>query len=656
MGRIQRRIAAHAALLSLGLLGPAAAEEPTSADEQHLAAKAPGARAVRPAAQRASPIAPERRAPTTSYRIAARLDEVRHVVHANATITWLNRSSRPTSELWFHGYLNAFTPGSLFLTSESGASRSGPKAGKPGALVVHALRIPALGGGDLWPSAAPHSPGLPNDRTDLRLPLPRPVLPGERLEIEVEFSAELPEIVERTGYHGDYHLVAQWYPKLARLEPDGTWAHFPFHPFAEFYSDFGDYEVELDVPRAHVVGASGQLERLGADGERATYRASLRGAVDFAWVSAPELFARTEQVDGTLVRLLLSTDDPNTPHLTAASETLRYLSRTCAPYPYETLTIVEPPEGAARSAGMEYPSFVTTSAAGIYDQLGMRLAELTTVHEVGHQWFQGLLATDERRFPFLDEGVNSYFEARILDELHGGGGMLDWPGFRVSRAHSTRLHAVATRGRRRALHLPAADYPTFGSLSAHVYARTALTLDTLARAFGRERVDGALGDYCSESAGLHPTPRNLYEALAARIGDAGLGRESALALVERLFEQPVHFDLAVGGIETRARGPRSFSSQVRIDGWTLPLPFEVELRFADGSRMRLPSSAVRAGNLRFEHDAALRRVVLDPEAKLLLDEDLGNNRRNVGAPTERPYLTEATLAGLVQLLLRGLGS
>lgn len=644
------------AALSLMALASVASANPTA--EVPLRPGGEGAAAPAPTSSRsrAPNVVPRRRAPTASYRISARLDEVKHLVEASAEIRWVNRSAKPTRELWFHAYLNAFSPGSLFLTSKSGASRSGPKNGKPGGLAIHTLRIPALGEGNLWSDAADSSPDLPTDRTDLRLPLPRPVQPGESIDIEVHFTAYLPEIVERTGYDGDYHLVAQWYPKLARLEPNGRWEHFPFHPFAEFYSDFGDYEVELDVPATHVVGASGTLEKLASDGSRTRYRARLDGAIDFAWTSFPGFFTKIERVDGTLVQLLSASETAHTPHLEAAKSTLRYLSRSCAPYPYETLTIVEPPDGAERSGGMEYPAFVTTSAPGLYDRLGARLAELTTVHEVGHQWFQGLLATDERRFPFLDEGLNSYFEARILDGSHGSGGMVDWPGFRLSRALSNRLHAVSTRGQRLAIELPATDYPTFGSLSVHVYARTTITLETLARAFGRERIDGALADYCAAGAGLHPTPPDLYDALAKRIGDAAGGAPGALALIERLFAEPVRFDLSIGDVETHQHGPRTFSSDLRVDGWTLPLPFDIELRFADGSRKKLHSHSIKGGHLHVEHASPLRRVVLDPDTTLLLDENLANNRRSVGAPSDRPYLTEVALAGLVQLLLRGLGS
>lgn len=648
----------------LGLSGSTSAGNSSEVERRESNPPPSAGSAERPSSTTGADVGPPRRAPTASYRISARLDEVRHVVRAHAEITWINRSSKPAEELWFHAYLNAFSPGSLFLTSKSGASRSGPKTDTQGALVIHELRIPALGTQDLWPSADAHSEGLPNDRTDLRLPLPRSIQPGERVVIEVGFSAELPEIVERTGYFGDYHLVAQWYPKLARLEPDGTWAHFPFHPFAEFYSDFGDYEVELDVPVGHVVGTSGSLEQLGSEAGRTTYRATLRGAVDFAWASSPQFSARTEQVDGTLVRLLSTSDTSRSPHLEAARLSIRALSERCAPYPYETMTIVEPPDGAERSGGMEYPAFITTTAPGPYDRLGARVAELTTVHEVGHQWFQGLLATDERRFPFLDEGLNSYFEARILDERHGAGGMLDLPGFRVSRALSGRLLAVTARGRRLGLDRPAADYPTFGSLSVHVYARTALTLETLARSFGRERIDGALGDYCADGAGLHPTPADLYRALASRIEDAAGGSARALALIERLFEQPIRFDLSIRDVRSHERGTRAlpsasaraFSSEVRIAGATIPLPFDVEFHFVDGSKKRLPSSLIRSDTLRLEHESPLRRVVLDPDANLLLDENLANNRRSVNQAAGRPYLTEVALTNLIQALLRGLGS
>ena len=100
----------------------------------------------------------------------------------------------------------------------------------------------------LWPGADKTTPGDPDDQTDIRVPLPREIRPGESLTLEAAWDAKLPTIVERTGYADDFYMVAQWFPKLSRLEPNGQWRHFPFYHLTEFYADFGTYDVTLDVP------------------------------------------------------------------------------------------------------------------------------------------------------------------------------------------------------------------------------------------------------------------------------------------------------------------------------------------------------------------------------------------------------------------------
>ncbi len=170
-------------------------------------------------------LAPPAPQPVASYTLEARLDAKFHRISASGTIRFKNPSARPTRELYFHLYLNAFSnEDTLFLRNHGG--RSGTLRGSTGSVEISRLTSRAFGSDNLWEKAAAHSPGDEKDRTDIRVPLPRPLKGGEEVVFEIEFEAQLPEIVERTGYHGDFHLIAQWFPKLAKREADGTWAHF----------------------------------------------------------------------------------------------------------------------------------------------------------------------------------------------------------------------------------------------------------------------------------------------------------------------------------------------------------------------------------------------------------------------------------------------
>src|SRR5262249_56825208 len=114
----------------------------------------------------------------------------------------------------------------------------------------------------------------------------------------------LPSVVLRTGYAKNFDFVAQWFPKLARLEDDGTFAHFPFHAQAEFYADYGDYDVTLDVPANTVVGAVGRRGESTPHGDRRSDRYRAEGVHDFAWAAWPDFHEVDRRIAGVDVRVL----------------------------------------------------------------------------------------------------------------------------------------------------------------------------------------------------------------------------------------------------------------------------------------------------------------------------------------------------------------
>ncbi len=298
-----------------------------------------------------------------SYTLKAKLDAEAHAISASGQIVWVNPSELPARELYLHLYLNAFkNESSVFLRSPFGAGRSDSRARVFGWVDIEKLSARELGGASLWPPATRHTPDDPNDETSLKLELPGEVLPGQTLTLDIEFKAQLPEIVERTGYARDYHFVAQWFPKLAKREPDGRWVHFPFHAQSEFYADFGDYDVTLDVPANMVVGATGQRVSSETKQARRSDRFVARGVHDFAWTAWPDFLEARETIAGASVRLLYP---PGHEHnrdvaLDALRFGLPFFSKHYGAYPYPTLTVVHPPLIGENSGGMEYPTLITS--------------------------------------------------------------------------------------------------------------------------------------------------------------------------------------------------------------------------------------------------------------------------------------------------------
>ncbi len=569
-----------------------------------------------------------------SYTLSAKLDEKEHRIEGEGRISFLNASTKPVARLYFHLYLNAFeNTETLFL--RSGDNRSGAKLGRPGFISISSLTSPDFPGVNLWDEASAHSPGDPKDRTDIYVPLPRPLPVGETLELDVSFVSQLPEAVERTGYVGDFHLVAQWYPKLAKHEPDGHFEHFSFHPAAEFYADFGDYRVTLDVPENYQVGTTGTLTKAPALAHgRTRWIAFAAGVHDFAWVAARELEVEERQLGPVSVRVLTP---PNTTVVkkktwSTLDSALRNLGEHYGPYPYSTLTVVHPPKRAMRTGGMEYPSLITTGGSEITSRLNVRSIELIVVHELAHQWFQSALASNEARFPFLDEGLTSYAEWRYLDEVFGEASVADLPFFPVSRLPPLRM-VQGRRSTRQAISTAARDFHSFSSLARIVYSRTPLCLETLRRVYSAEKVDQALKAYAHKYRFLHPKPEDLYSTLEEYLGS------EAREITQTMFEKNGWVDFQVTGIQTerKSSGYRTTVSVSRRG--SLQFPVTVRLGLQNGKTLdrsiefnrgldfdRGLDAAKKKWTLTFDHSSPVSFAEVDPNRNIIIDENLINNR------------------------------
>jgi hypothetical protein len=635
-----------------------------------LAAPAPA-----PAAAPATPV-PERTPDSVpkvaSYTLTAALDAGEHRIDGRGVIDFLNTTGAPLEELYVHLYLNAFKhEKSLFLRSPFGEGRGGGRAEDWGYIDVKSLRARELGGVELWTARANGSPGEPDDETDVRVPLPQPLEPGARLTLDVEFSSKLPRVVLRTGYAGNFHLAGQWFPKLARAGAGGVQHHFPFHPQAEFFADYGSYDVTVDVPDDMIVGATGSRVETRRTGSRRLERYRADAVHDFAFTAWNGFRERSERIDGVAVRLLYPADhDKNAERtLDALRAALPRASKLYGRYPYPTLTVVHPPGDAAQAGGMEYPTLITTGGLWYSGMFGDRSVEAVTIHELLHQWFYGLVATDETRWPFLDEGLTSYAELRTLDVAYGKGSLFHGFGLELSATGLARAFA-AERGEDAPLSLAAREFPGFRSLAALVYSRTATLLETLARVYGRDRLERALGEYARRHRFEHPGPEALVEAIQAELGPAaaqalqvGLNERGRVDYLVRDLENAR--ERAPGGVfdrdgkretvqETSAVPERFRARAVIYRHGSLAFPVEILLVDEQGATTRKTWDGQGAFHV-VEHrgPSPIERVVVDPEHRVMLDDNLLNNA--TAATRRYPFRTLERTSYAATLVLAGLG-
>ncbi len=586
-----------------------------------------------------------------SYRLVAELDPDAHRVRAEGTITFTNTSRLAVTELWFHLYPNAFShPATRFFRTAIATRRSRHvELQHTGKLEILSLSPHGSAATNLWLNADPTTPGDPDDATDRRVPLELPLQPGATVVLDVKFTTELPFIVERMGWVEDFHAVTQWFPKLARLEPDGTWRHFPYEAFAEFYADFGDYDVTVDVPQSFDVAAPGELSRALPGNGRKVIRFQLRDAHDFAWFAWTRFVKSQFTVAGTQISMY--SPPGHTRNVLLELDELRWgllkYQELLGTYPYPDLVVVHPPDVAIPAGGMEYPGLIVTGGPWYLPWTGLRALNAVTLHELAHQWFYGLIATDEAQYPVLDEGLASWIELDTLTQEYGTGSA--YSGFGVTVSARAIAEVMGTTGHQAGpLSRPASAFKTFSELTHTVYARTTLLLQTLANVYGQEKFKLALHRYSSEQRFEHPTPEVLVSAVTSEMGrDAAHNLEIAL-------NSDGWVDFVPTYLSSRATANDRFTSIARVQRkGTLSMPVDVTIALANGHSFDHSCAAAEVEcQFEFGSDSPAVSLVVDPRRKIVIESRISNNAiRSV--PASKPVNLLARLTYFLQLLMGG---
>lgn len=580
-----------------------------------------------------------------SYTLEAKLDVEEHTVKGSGTMQLKNISSAPLDHVFVHLYLNGFEHERTVFRRRAGSGmRGSDDLTRAGHIEVERFAWREVGPENLWPAGAT-TPGDPEDRTDIRVPLPRSIAPGESATFELTFQSQLPSIALRTGFLGSFHMVAQWFPKLAKLEPRGYFAHFPFERFSEFYSDFGDYDVTVDVPETFEVGGAGIIVADEHSGGRRRVRFTESAIGDFAFTAWDGFDVQERTASGVELRCLFprGQDAAARIELDAAERGLAYFNAALGTYPYDHLTLVHPPEGADEAGGMEYPTLITTGGSAWTAYLPARLLEGLTLHELAHQWFYGLVATNENAHPFLDEGLTTYVSERALRDLYGPFGLVDYVPFDVTIDAIERSFQLGTHGRA-PVAARAGDFASGSDYGRLVYARTATILRTLDRVWDGVALR-ATGAYAREHRFRHPGPAELEKAIAEA------GPEDAARFFHQATFAQGWVDFVPKAIENERRADGSFEHKVTLERrGDLSIPVEVELIDSDGVSRRLNWKGDEATTILVSSGPApLQSVLVDPGHRILVDEDRHNDALSL-APSSlapRSFLLSELVSSLI---------
>jgi len=570
------------------------------------------------------------------YRIAATLDPAKNELRGRETIHYVNHSPDALPYLWLFVEQNLCEPNSItnqlnqpplvFLGTSFDFSCQGFNS---------APRLESM-------TIAGREVKRTRFGTTLRVDLARPLASGASVDVDAVWHFNVPpQGGGRMGHDGPLYEMAQWYPRVAVYDDVKGWNHEPYIGAGEFYLEYGDYDVTLTVPNEDIVAATGELQnaeqvltatqrqRLAvarrSDTAIAVIRADEAGNVsktrpagatswhftahhvrDFAFAAGPGMRWDASGYDGILIEDLYR---PKAEKWTEVNrmgrEAIKYYSEQWFRYPYSHATTVEGPV-----EGMEYPMLTFTPNSPTREDQQWVIA-----HEFGHEWFPMVVGSNERLYPWMDEGFNTFIDLANAAKYFAG-----TPYGDTIEVHPLHLYADhAKPGNEQ----PLIEKPVeVRDLFWGGYQKPALMMQILRyEVLGKERFDAAFREYIRAWAFKHPTPSDFFRLMRDQSG-----MELDWFWRDWVFTT-ARLDQAV---DSTSRGTDGVTSVYLHNRGTMVMPAEVLLTFDDGttSTVKLPVEMWNLGD-RFAYRVMgtrpVRAVEIDPR-HALPDIDRANNR------------------------------
>ncbi|MEO0137198.1 MAG: M1 family metallopeptidase [candidate division WOR-3 bacterium] len=339
------------------------------------------------------------------YKIFCQLDEKNQILKINETLIYHNHAANSLETLYFHLYANAYRDNNTTFAKEikNMGSYQFLKAKKSmrGWIDINSVRH---GEREL---------DFVIDETIMAVVLDKPLAPEDSIVLQIEAVLKIPMLFSRLGYRGRHYEIVQWYPKPCVFDKKG-WHLQGYHAIGEFYGEFGNFEVSIELPVDYVVAGTGVLTDSVRFENRKILHFEAEAVHDFAWVADPNFEIYKREVDGITIEVYYFKKDRKnwTRAGDYAVEAVKRYNQWFGKYPYKNLSVVQ----GYFAGGMEYPTLVIIG--GKEDNLTRRF-ELVIIHEIAHQWFYGMLGSNEMDEAWLDEGFTSYAEARYFIDKYG---------------------------------------------------------------------------------------------------------------------------------------------------------------------------------------------------------------------------------------------
>ncbi|MFD1179350.1 M1 family metallopeptidase [Paenibacillus puldeungensis] len=586
------------------------------------------------------------------YHIDVKLDESKDTLTGWETLTWKHPGKKTINEVYFHLYPNAFASSDTTFMKESGGKLRGDVMPKDGFGSMEITELRTTDGISLLHRIQYVQPddGNTKDKTLAKVRLPVSVQGGDSLTLRMKFTVKLPKIFARMGTAGDFVMAGQWFPKISVYEPVGTrgrttegWNLHQYHGNSEFYSDFGIYNVRINVPDTYIVAATGfQTKKAAVKDGRKTVQYYADDVHDFAWSASPDFIYAEEpfsspEVPGVRIKLYLDPahKDLKERYFYAAKVALSNFSKWYGRYPYSTLSVVVPPAAGNGAGGMEYPTLVTAFGANS-DSPGYDELERTVIHEIGHQFFYGMIASNEFEEAWLDEAFTSYAEDKLMEQEFGLAPNLPIQAALISSPAPLTQNAWKY---------------SQDNYAKNVYYRGKLILLDIERQVGSSTMNRILSAYSGRYRFKHPTTSDFQ-----RVVEQATGRSWKSYFSQYVYDGKMA-DFSVDAIKVspirQQEGGQIYESKVIISrkGATHP-KVPLLITFKDGHSVRKQWNGENDRvELKLKYKEPVAWVQIDPNYTLVVENKHINNYLKAEIPEPTRSRSNMSVSKLLEALL-----
>ena len=519
-----------------------------------------------------------------SYKIEVKLDDKNHFLSGFETLTYKNNSPQTLTEIYMHVWPNAYKNKETALAQQLKRNEGNKlaKADPKDLGYIDSLDFKVNGAAVQWSYTPEH-------QDIVVLKLASPLKSGEAIQISTPFKVKIPSgSLSRLGHIGQSYQITQWYPKPAVYDQNG-WNAMPYLNQGEFYSEFGSFDVKITVPANYVVGATGELQTaseiaylnqkveeskkkleklLNTETERSktfpesasewkTLQYKQDRVHDFAWFADKRFLVLKGEVVLPHSKETVTTWAMFTPQnaklwanaLEYLHDGTYYYSLWNGDYPYKHVTAIDGTISAG--GGMEYPMITVIGNSSSKEEL-----EVVIVHEVGHNWFYGILGSNERVHGWMDEGLNTLNEMRYVQTKYPdntrfsdmvAGGRFHLNDLDHHDSGDITYRTLASFGLDQPLETHSDDFSSL-NYGAIMYQKTGVVFFYLMDYLGAEKFDEAMSAYYQQWKFKHPQPADLQKTLETQTG------KDLSWLFKDLIQTTKHLDYKIKGVHTAHSG------------------------------------------------------------------------------------------------------